>query len=185
MNRTESKPTKSFTSPSSVKTGHRTDIAMIQNLIKFSSYIRKFRRERLQSHIWLTASTNMKYLRISSYIGKLFLIYDFATATFWISLYKRKIQFSFLPFFPSWFYLYLWEWDGSLRGGLDELGLARPERHVTHPVLHQHQVPAIRVLYTAPLSLLSSYTQQAIKVKEWLGRKIYFKKYVKWVVPVP
>ncbi len=34
----------------------------------FSSYIRKSRRERLQSHIWLTASSYMtKYLRISSY----------------------------------------------------------------------------------------------------------------------
>ncbi len=35
---------------------------------KVSSHIRKFRRERLQSHMWLTASSNMtKYLRISSY----------------------------------------------------------------------------------------------------------------------
>jgi hypothetical protein len=37
--------------------------------------------EQLQRHILLTASSYMgKYLRISSYIGKPFLIYDFATA---------------------------------------------------------------------------------------------------------
>ncbi len=37
-----------------------------------------------------------KYLRISSYVRKPFLIYDFATAPLWISLYMRKIRFSFL-----------------------------------------------------------------------------------------
>ncbi len=37
-----------------------------------------------------------KYFRISSYIRKPFLIFDFATAPLWISLYKRKILFSFL-----------------------------------------------------------------------------------------
>ncbi len=53
--------------------------------------------EQLQSHIWLTASSYMgKYLRVSSYIRKPFLIYDFATAPLWISLYMRKIWFSFL-----------------------------------------------------------------------------------------
>ncbi len=36
-----------------------------------------------------------KYLRISCYIRKPFLIYDFATAPLWISLYMRKIWFSF------------------------------------------------------------------------------------------
>ncbi len=65
--------------------------------IKFSSYIRKFRVEQLQSHIWLAASSYMgKYLRISSYIRKPFLINDFATAPVWISLYMRKILFYFL-----------------------------------------------------------------------------------------
>jgi hypothetical protein len=53
---------------------------LIKNKIKFSSYIRKFRIEQLQGHIWLTASSCMgKYFRISSYIRKPFLIYDFAT----------------------------------------------------------------------------------------------------------
>ena len=37
----------------------------------------------------------VKYLRISSYIRKPFLIYDFATAPLWISLYMRKILFNF------------------------------------------------------------------------------------------
>ncbi len=45
--------------------------------IKFSSYIMKFRRERLDSHLWLSASLYMvKYLHNSSYIRK---PYDFAT----------------------------------------------------------------------------------------------------------
>jgi hypothetical protein len=35
-------------------------------------------------------------LRISSYIRKPFLIYDFVTAPLWISLYITKIWFSFL-----------------------------------------------------------------------------------------
>ncbi len=53
--------------------------------------------EQLQSHIWLTASSYMgKYFPISSYIRKPFLIYDFATAPLWISLYMRKILFYFL-----------------------------------------------------------------------------------------
>jgi hypothetical protein len=53
--------------------------------------------EQLLSHIWLSASSYMgKYLRISSYIRKLFLIYYFATAPLLISLYMRKIWFSFL-----------------------------------------------------------------------------------------
>ncbi len=36
-----------------------------------------------------------KYLCTSSYIGKPFLIYDFAPDTFWISLNMRKISFLF------------------------------------------------------------------------------------------
>ncbi len=44
--------------------------ALIKKKIKFSSYLRKFRVEQLQSHIWLTATSYMgKYLRISSYIS--------------------------------------------------------------------------------------------------------------------
>ncbi len=49
----------------------------------------------MQSHIWLTNSP-WKYLCICSYIRKPFLIYDFAPEPIWISLYIRKILFSFL-----------------------------------------------------------------------------------------
>ncbi len=70
--------------------------SLIKKKIKFSSHIRKFRMEQLQSHIWLTATSYVgKYLRISSYIWKPFLIYDFATISLWISLYMRKIYFLF------------------------------------------------------------------------------------------
>ncbi len=65
--------------------------ALIKKKIKFTSYIWRFRMEQLQSHIWLTASLYMgKYLRISSNIRRPYLIYDFATAPLWISLYMRK-----------------------------------------------------------------------------------------------
>ena len=43
----------------------------------------------------------VKYLRISSYIRKPFLITDFATAPFRIFLYMRKILFSFLIVQPA------------------------------------------------------------------------------------
>ncbi len=43
---------------------------LIKNKIKFSTYKRKFRRDRVQSHIWLTAFPYMtKYLCIFPYIG--------------------------------------------------------------------------------------------------------------------
>jgi hypothetical protein len=49
----------------------------------------------------------VKYLRSSSYIRKPFVIYDFAPYLIWISLYIRKIFFSFLtvcsPFLFYWF----------------------------------------------------------------------------------
>jgi hypothetical protein len=52
--------------------------------------------EWLQSHKWLTASSYLvKYLHISSYIRKQ-QAYDFATGPIWISLFMRKIYFSFL-----------------------------------------------------------------------------------------
>ncbi len=48
-----------------------------------------------------------KYVRISSYIRKSFLIYHLATAPIWIFLYMRKIFFSFLS-------VYLAEWFESM-----------------------------------------------------------------------
>ncbi len=46
-----------------------------------------------------------KYLCISSYMRKLFLIYDFATAPIWILLDMRKIIFFLLSVYRSHFYL--------------------------------------------------------------------------------
>ncbi len=57
-----------------------TYCTLIKKKRKFSSYIRKFRVEQLQSHIWLTASSYMgKYLPISSYIRKPFLAFSYMT----------------------------------------------------------------------------------------------------------
>jgi hypothetical protein len=60
---------------------------LIKKKTKLSSYIRKFRMEQL--HTAQSYMTNglliycmVKYLRISSYIRKPFLIYEFATAPF-------------------------------------------------------------------------------------------------------
>ncbi len=55
--------------------------------IKFSSDIRKFRLEQLQSHTYMTNGLLIYGEIISSYIRKPFLIYDFATAPLRISLY--------------------------------------------------------------------------------------------------
>ncbi len=62
--------------------------------IKFSSYIRSSCKV---IYVWLTASSYMgKYLCISWYIIKPFIIYYFATGPLWVSLYMRKTWFSFL-----------------------------------------------------------------------------------------
>ncbi len=67
-----------------------------ENKIFLIYCIRKFRMEQLQSHIWLTASSYMgKYLRISSYIRKPFLIYDFATAPLEFEYKWGKFYFIF------------------------------------------------------------------------------------------
>ncbi len=82
--------------------------------IKFSSYIRKFRMEQLQSHIWLTASScKGKYLSFSSYIRKPFLIYCFATAPFWIAYIWGKFYFLFYQCIVScfWWLLYTAVYD--------------------------------------------------------------------------
>ncbi len=58
--------------------------------------------EQLQSHIEITASSyTVNYLCISSYIRQTFLIYNFATAPFWISLYMRKIWFFLSVYIPQ------------------------------------------------------------------------------------
>ncbi len=92
----------------------------------------EFRVEQLQSHIWLMASSYMgKYMRISSYIRKPFLIYDCATAPLWISLYMRKIWLSFyqckLPACiprPTLQYITVWKVEGG--GGVaSDLSICR------------------------------------------------------------
>ncbi len=61
---------------------------------------KEFRRDRVQIHIWPTASSYItKYLRFSSYIRKPYLIYDFAPDPICISLSMRKVVFSFLSVF--------------------------------------------------------------------------------------
>ncbi len=93
--------------------------------IKFSSFIWKFRMEQLQCYIWLTASSYMvKYLRISSYIRKPFLKYDFATAPFGISVYTRKIFFSFYQCSPQiWCWCEIWRIENMMRIFACSLGL--------------------------------------------------------------
>jgi hypothetical protein len=86
------------TSSTVARTLLHIDFTLIKKKRKVSSYIRKFRKEQLQSHIWLTASTTtnmVKYLRISSYIRKPLLLYDLAFEPIWISLCMRKSFFSF------------------------------------------------------------------------------------------
>jgi hypothetical protein len=57
-----------------------------KNKIKLSSYIKKFRVEQLQSYIWGRASYYMrKCANISPYMRRSLVIYNFATAPFWIS----------------------------------------------------------------------------------------------------
>ncbi len=63
---------------------------------KFSSFIRIQNGAVTKSYMTTASSYIGKNLLISSYIRKPFLIYDFATAPLWISLYMRKILFSFL-----------------------------------------------------------------------------------------
>jgi hypothetical protein len=70
-------------------------ITLIKKKIKFSSYIRKFRMEQLQSHICLTASSS-----VIQYMGKYFAfphiwLCNRSTLNFLISS-MRKIWFSFL-----------------------------------------------------------------------------------------
>jgi hypothetical protein len=56
--------------------------------IKFSSYIRKFIMEQLQSHIWLTTSAYIvKSLHISSYMRKPFLTCDSEFPHIWGKFY--------------------------------------------------------------------------------------------------
>ncbi len=53
---------------------------------------KEIQRDRVLNHILLTTFSYMvKYLYISSYIRKPFIMYDFAPDPIWITLYMRKI----------------------------------------------------------------------------------------------
>ncbi len=68
-----------------------TTYALIKKKIKFSSYIRKFRMGQLQNDIWKTASSYMgKYLRISSYIRKPFLMWLCNCSTLNFLIYEEN-----------------------------------------------------------------------------------------------
>ncbi len=83
-----------------IKTIASSESTLLKKKRKFSLYLRIFIRDRVQSHIWPTASSYMvKYLRISSYIRKPFLIYDFVPDPFWIPL--NIYEENFLFFFSS------------------------------------------------------------------------------------
>ncbi len=134
---------------------------LIKKKIKFSSYIRKFRMEQLQSHIWLTASSYMgKYLRISSYIRKPFLIYDFETAPLWI--YEENL----ISFFISV--------EGACRA-LSGL------HHTSHPTDSSMGSDAIRnsYLYLHPKHNNSQRRQWRIDARiwrngHWISRYMYY-----------
>ncbi len=80
-----------------------TTRTLIKEKIILSSYIVKFRVEQLQSHIhyeeWLPNiwGNVQKFLNMRNPL----VIYDFVTAPLWISLYMRKIWFSFFSVY-SW-----------------------------------------------------------------------------------
>ncbi len=73
---------------------------LIKNNIKFSSYIRKFRMERLQSHLWgsFRIYEEMRIYLTIMYLRRQLVVYDFATAPFWLSLYiyEENLIFFFI-----------------------------------------------------------------------------------------
>ncbi len=90
-------------------------LALIKKKIRFSSYIGKFRVDQLQSHIWLTASSYMgNNFRISSYIRKSFLIYDFASAPLWFPYIWGKFYFIFYQW--EQLKLYIWRPEVGFTG---------------------------------------------------------------------
>ncbi len=83
-----------------------TTVTLIKRKIKFSTHIRKFRRERLQSHLWLMASSyKTKYLRIFSYIRKPFLILWLRNRSYLNFLkYEENFLFFFISVDYGWTY---------------------------------------------------------------------------------
>ncbi len=145
--------------------------------------------EQLQSHIRLTASSYMeKYLRISTYIMKLFLIYDFETAPLWISLFRRKILFYFLSVCKSskrqtekqkrkplrtyrdiwwkreWTVRTWWSWARrwTRSGGPQLLLLSTPSTAPTRTISSSPQVAGPLLLYMIQCRATRIFTSQSI-----------------------
>ncbi len=88
--------------PHSRATGH----TMIKKNTKFFSYLKKSRRKRLQSHIWLKASSYLIiYLRISSYITKPFLIWLSNRSHLNFLMYEENFILFFINVFASIIFL--------------------------------------------------------------------------------
>ncbi len=81
-----------------------TTIHWRKNKRKFYSFIRKFRWERLQSHMYMRKGF-LIYEKMRKYLVTRWPLvkYDFATAPLWISLYTRKILFSVLSMYLQLF----------------------------------------------------------------------------------
>ncbi len=178
--------------------------ALIKKKIKFSPHVRKFRMVQLQSHIWLTASSYMvKYLRISSYIRKPFLLFDFATAPIWISLYRRKILFAFLSvwvqihsfcdiIFICWMIRSMGQWSRTRRMISNtcgmivilDLSLPRPSWEMLTPSM-EIEPPAASIILISYTSQVSEYVCSAtdsipdmlfqiLRKKKFFTQKKYF-----------
>jgi hypothetical protein len=74
-----------------------TWVSLIKKKIKFSSFIRKSEWSscKVIYEEGLPHTYMMKCVNISPYMRRPLVIYDFATAPSWISLYMRKILFPF------------------------------------------------------------------------------------------
>ncbi len=147
--------------------------ALIKKKIKFSSHIRKFRMEQLQSHVWLTASSYMvKYLRISSYIRHIlgspssYMTLQLLHSEFpyiWGKFFFFIISVSTDPFL-LWYYLMIrsmWQWSRTWRMISNtcgmmvilDLSLPRPSWEMLTPSM-EIEPPAASII-------LISYTSQA------------------------
>ncbi len=77
---------------------------------KFSSYFRKFRKDRVQSYIWLSASPYMNkyFVHFLIFLGSPSSYLTLHLILFWISLFMRNIFFSF---FNSTGHICTWTWQ--------------------------------------------------------------------------
>ncbi len=119
--------------------------------IQFSSYIRKFRREQLQSHTWLPAFSYMtKYFRISSYIRKPFFIYNFYILNF--LRYEENFIFFFISHSSSIVLLL------SLPSSTDPLPSSQSSCSILHAlILFPPSLPSLFFSLSSPSVLLAVF----------------------------